>query len=143
MIHRVVAVPWCIIPERQLRGVSYTAEQTFCQISLRIFGKNPNRRSVPLMGPGGNTVFDEKTNTKKSCDTVPLKSMQHKIGGHSLEYVLGNLGWIVASVFGGMMCFVDLSAKESKYKFCEINRNLQKYVPPLWHHSRYTVSIFI
>ena len=41
ILHRRVAIPRCII------------HRFFCQISLRIFGKNRNRRSVPLMGQGG------------------------------------------------------------------------------------------
>ena len=58
--------------ELPFRGVWYTAEPTFCQISPWIFGKNRNRPRVHLMGPGGAIWW--KTNTQKSPGTVPLKS---------------------------------------------------------------------
>ena len=40
-------------------------------ISPQIFGKNQNCPRKSLRGPGG-AIWWKKTNTQKSCDTVPL-----------------------------------------------------------------------
>ena len=60
-------------PESPFRGVSYTAEPTFCQISLEYSEKI--EILTAYLWWEQEELFDEKTNTKKSRDTVPLNSL--------------------------------------------------------------------
>ena len=68
---------WLILPQA---GVSFTAEQTFCSISLWIFGKKWNCPRVPLGEPGG--AFWWKNQHSKISWHCPFKQWKISNSAH-------------------------------------------------------------